>query len=128
MEWKIGVTGTAELTVTEAQTAKAVGSGNLTVFSTPHMVALMEEAACQCIKSDLEPGQSSVGTKLDVAHVSATPVGMTVRAEATLIAAEGRKLTFSVRAFDEAGLIGEGTHERFLILEEKFLKKTYEKR
>ena len=124
---ELGKIGTAELTVTEEVTAKAVGSGSLTVFSTPHMVALMEEAACRCIQDDLEDGQSSVGTKLDIAHVAATPIGMRVRAEAKLTAADGRRLTFAVSAFDDSGLIGEGTHERFIIFTEKFLGKTYAK-
>lgn len=124
---ELGIIGTAEQTVTEAVTAKAVGSGSLTVFSTPHMIALMEEAACRCIAPYLEEGQSSVGTRLDVAHLAATPVGMRVRAEARLTAEDGRKLTFAVAAFDETGKIGEGTHERFLILTDRFLQKTYAK-
>lgn len=124
---ELGIVGTAEQTVTEAVTAKTVGSGSLTVFSTPHMIALMEEAACRCIAPYLTAEQSSVGTRLDVKHLAATPVGMRVRAEAKLTAEDGRKLTFEVKAFDETGPIGEGTHERFLILTDRFLEKTYAK-
>ena len=127
MAYDLGARGIAEATVEKETTAKAVGSGNLLVFSTPHMIALMEEAACRCVKDWLEEGSATVGTKIDIEHLSATPVGMEVRAEATLTAAEGRKLCFTVEAYDEKGLIGKGTHERFIIQEEKFLAKTYDK-
>lgn len=127
MAYEIGSKGRAEANVTKEITAKAVGSGNLLVFSTPYMVALMEEAACQCVKEWLEEGTATVGTKLNVDHLSATPVGMDVYAEATLTAVDGRKLCFDVEAYDEKGLIGKGTHERFIIFEEKFLAKTYDK-
>ena len=123
----VGLKGRAEGIVTKENTALAAGSGSLEVFATPHMVALMEKAACAALDGALEAGQSSVGTRMDVAHSSATPVGMRVWAESELVAAEGKKLCFSVRAYDECGLIGEGTHERFVIGAERFLQKCYAK-
>ena len=119
----VGTKGTAQMTVTPEHTAKAVGSGMLEVFATPCMAALMEEAACTCVAPYLEEGESTVGTRLDIAHVSATPVGMKVTAECTLTAAEGRKLTFSVAVRDCVGPIGSGTHERFLIDADRFMEK-----
>lgn len=124
---EIGMKGSVEALVTKENTASAVGSGGLLVFGTPFMIAIMEKAACECINPYLEEGQSSVGTMLNVVHTSATPVGMEVRAEATLTAIDGRKLSFDVVAYDEKGEIGKGTHERFIINEEKFLAKTYDK-
>ena len=123
-----GIKGYAERIVTESDTAKAAGSGNLEVFATPFMVALMEKAACESIQPYLEEGQSSVGTKLDIAHYSATPVGMKVWAETEVIEVDGRKITFTVKAYDEVGFIGEGKHERFLIYSEKFVEKCYAKK
>ena len=127
MEMKIGKIGVAEAMVTKENTAAAVGSGCLLVYGTPYMIGLMEMAACNCVKEYMEEGQSTVGTLLNVAHTAATPVGMEVRAEAKLVAVEGRKLSFEVTAYDEKGEIGKGTHERFIIFEEKFLAKTYDK-
>ena len=118
MEPKIGSIGVAEAMVTRENTAAAAGSGSLLVFGTPYMIALMEKAACSALEGCLEAGCSTVGTLLNVAHTAATPVGMAVRAEAELTAVEGRKLSFTVTAFDEKGEIGKGTHERFIIFEE----------
>jgi len=123
-----GMKGSAVCTVEESNTAAAVGSGLLPVFSTPSMIALMECAACDAIAAELEPGMTSVGTKLDVSHDAATPMGMEVRAEAELTKAEGRHLFFIVRAYDEAGLIGQGLHERFIVNAERFLQKTNAKK
>lgn len=123
MPLTVGLKGRAETLVTKENTALAVGSGSLNVFATPMMVALMEKAAVNAIEGGLEAGQSSVGTHMDVSHDSATPLGMKVWAEAELTAVEGRALTFSVAAFDEAGSIGKGLHTRFLILSEKFIQK-----
>lgn len=123
MPLTVGLKGRAETVVTEGNTAAAVGSGSLNVFATPMMAALMEAAAVDALAGHLEEGQSSVGTRMDLSHDSATPVGMRVRAEAELTAIEGRALTFTVTAFDEAGPIGEGTHVRFLIQVEKFMAK-----
>ena len=122
-ELKAGLLGQAETTVNESNTAAAIGSGALPVFSTPHMIALMENAALMSVRPYLEEGMDTVGTKLDVAHVAATPVGMTVRAEAELIEIDRRRLVFSVKAWDEVELVGEGTHERFIVDMEKFTNK-----
>ena len=114
--------------MTPENTAAAVGSGSLPVFATPYMIALMENAACNAIADALEDGQSSVGTKLDVSHDAATPVGMHVTARAELIEVDRRRLVFRVTASDDAGPIGQGTHERFLIMAEKFLAKAEAKK
>ena len=124
---EIGAKYRVEITVSEAETAKAFGSGTLLVLATPKMIALMEEASYKCIDKFLEEGQSSVGTYLDVKHVAATPVGMKAYAEAEIIEIDGRRVVFSVEAYDEKGLIGEGKHERFIINSEKFVAKTYQK-
>ena len=113
----------SELVVPE-KTAASVGSGSLAVYATPAMLALMEKAACTAIESLLGEGETTVGTMLNVNHLSATPVGMKVSATAELLEHEGRKYVFRVTASDDAGLIGEGTHERFAVLSEKFMSKT----
>ncbi len=112
-----------KITVTKENCASAVGSGALDVFATPAMVALMENAACEVIKNSLEEGQSSVGTKVDVSHIKATPLGDEVQATATLLEIDGRRLVFRVSASDSKGIIGEGRHERFIVNVEKFLSK-----
>lgn len=127
MAIEVGIQGLAEALVEQADTAKEVGSGDLLVYATPCMVALMEGAAYESIAPYLAEGESSVGTKMDVTHLSATPVGMSVRAESVVTAVEGRKVTFSITAYDEAGEIGRATHERVVIKTERFLEKTYDK-
>lgn len=127
MAIEVGLQGLAEALVEQADTAKEVGSGDLLVYATPCMVALMEGAAWESIAPYLAEGESSVGTKMDVTHLSATPVGMSVRAESVVTAVEGRKVTFSITAYDEAGEIGRATHERVVIKTERFLEKTYDK-
>lgn len=119
-----GISGTAELTVTRNELAVNVGSGSLEVFATPMMVMLMEKAACSCIESYLENDETTVGTEMNVKHSSATPEGMKVRAEAVLTEVNGRELTFTVTASDEAGQIGSGIHKRFLVFGERFTQKT----
>jgi predicted thioesterase len=109
---KLGKTGTATATVTNQNTAIAVGSGSLAVFATPMLIALMERAACDCLASCLEDGQTSVGTAISVEHTAATPVGMEVTATATITAVFGRKIEFALTASDGAGEIGKGTHTR----------------
>lgn len=109
--------------VTKSSTAIAVRSGSLPVFATPAMAALMEEAACACVSPFLEEGETTVGISLSISHTSATPVGMNVYAQARLTAADGRLLTFEVRAWDDAGEIGHGTHERAVVTSERFLAK-----
>ena len=119
----VGLKGRAETVVAEGNTAAAVGSGLLPVFATPHMIALMEGAAVDAVQACMQEDEGTVGTRLDVSHDAATPIGMKVWAEAELTAVEGRKLTFAVAAFDEAGQIGHGTHERFIIAPSKFMAK-----
>lgn len=124
---KAGITGKQELTVDAGVSAKSVGSGLLDVFATPSMIALMEKTASESVAPYLEPGSGTVGTKINVAHTAATPLGMKVVCETKLTEVDGRRLVFEVKASDEAGEIGEGTHERFIIQNEKFQKKTDEK-
>ena len=121
---KVGIKNQIKKTVSNALTAKAMGSGRLDVFATPAMVAMMEEAAHPSVEAELEEGQGTVGTSMSVSHLSATPVGMEVTCESELIEVDGRKLVFEIKAMDEEGLIGEAKHERFIIDSEKFLAKT----
>ena len=127
MEIIVGMKGEVGTTVEREDTAMEVGSGSLLVYATPCMVALMEGAACEAIEEALAEGQTTVGTALNIEHVSATPVGLVVRAEATVTAVEGKVITFEVKAFDEAGEIGRGTHKRVIIHSQKFLERTYNK-
>ena len=124
---EIGAKFKVSIKVEEKDTAMRYGSGTLAVLATPRMIALMEESAYKCIEKYLDNGQSSVGTYLDVKHLSATPVGMEVYAESEITEVDGRKVVFSVKAYDAKGLIGEGKHERFIVLSEKFVAKTYQK-
>lgn len=121
----IGTKCQLHATVTEALTASAVGSGALPVFATPMMCALMENAAMTCLQSFLEEGQGSVGTHLDISHDAPTPVGMEVFAEAEItgVSENGKMVDFAVKAWDEKGPIGAGTHTRAIIKNEKFLAK-----
>lgn len=127
MEIVIGMKGEVSTTVEREDTASVVGSGCLLVYATPCMVALMEGAACEAIAAALPEDKTSVGTELNISHLSATPVGMDVRAEAEVTAVEGNMLTFAVTAYDEKGKIGEGTHKRAIITAQRFLEKTYAK-
>lgn len=127
MSVTVGLKGRAETVVTDANTAKAACSGALPVFGTPFMCALMEEAAWKSIAPHLEPGQSTVGTRLEVSHDSATPVGMKVWAETEITEVDGKRLVLTVAAFDERGPIGRGTHERFIVTDERFLAKCAKK-
>lgn len=127
MEITVGMKGEVATLVEREDTAKEVGSGSLLVYATPCMVAMMEGAACEAIAPALEETQTSVGTALNIEHISATPVGLDVRAEAEVIAVEGKVLTFSVKAFDESGEIGHGTHKRVIVNTQRFLDKAYSK-
>ena len=127
MSITVGLKGRAETVVSDSNTAQAACSGALPVFGTPFMCALMEEAAWKSIAPHLEPGQSTVGTKLDITHDSATPVGMKVWAESEVTQVDGKRLVLKVAAFDERGPIGQGTHERFIVTDERFLSKTARK-
>lgn len=122
-----GIRGREELLVTKELTAKELGSGTLNVFGTPAMIALMEKTAWKSVQDYLEEGQGTVGIALDIKHLSATPLGMKVICESELTKVDGKKLTFSLKVFDEKGLIGEGRHERFIVSNEKFQSKTDEK-
>lgn len=124
---QIGKKNQIKTIVKETDTAKTLGSGELAVLATPRMIALMEECAYKCISSDLEVGATTVGTLMNVKHVSATPIGMEVTIEAEITENEGRRVCFLVKAYDECGLIGEGIHERFIVYSEKFTEKTYAK-
>lgn len=123
----VGLKGRAETVVTESNTAAAVGSGLVPVFATPFMIAIMENAAVNALLPHLAEDEGSVGTHLDVSHDAATPIGMKVWADAEVIAVDGKKITFSVTAFDEVGPIGKGIHERFIIKPERFMAKTQAK-
>lgn len=127
MEITIGLKGEARTVAEREDTAQEVGSGSLLVYATPCMVALMEGAACEAIAECLPEEKTSVGTFLEISHLSATPVGMEVWAEAEVTAVEGSVITFQVTAYDEAGKIGEGTHKRAVITTQRFLDKTYSK-
>lgn len=118
-----GIKAEKSLTVTDANTAKTMGSGTLDVFATPAMVALIEQTAYTSIESELEPGWGSVGTSLNIQHLSATPVGMTVTATTELVEVDRRRLVFHAEVYDEKGLVGKGTHERFLVENKKFQAK-----
>jgi predicted thioesterase len=125
---KPGMKGEKQVTVNDKNTAASFGSGGLAVYSTPSMIALMEGAAVKAVDSGLPEGFSTVGTELNVKHLSATPPGMTVRAIGELLEIDGRRLLFRVEAWDDSGKIGEGTHGRFIVENEKFLKKCREKK
>ena len=118
-----GLIGNAQVKVTEANIAATMKSGSLTVFATPAMCALMEEAACAAVNAHLEADSGTVGISLNITHDRATAMGDTVTATAKLVEVNGRKLTFEVSATDSKGTIGKGTHERFIINNEKFMAK-----
>lgn len=127
MAVEVGIKGEASALVEQEDAAKLVGSGDLLVYATPCMVALMEGAAYESVAPFLAEGESSVGTRMDVTHSAATPVGMAVRAESIVTAVEGRKLSFDIVAYDEKGEIGRAKHERVIVKAERFLEKTYDK-
>ena len=128
MSVTVGLKGRAEALVTESNTATAACSGALPVFGTPFLCALMEEAAWKSIAPHLEAGQSTVGTRLDISHDSATPVGMKVWAESEVTQVDGRRIELKVAAYDEKGPIGQGTHQRFIVQNEKFLARAAAKK
>lgn len=118
-----GIKGRQEVMVEEGNCASAVGSGLLKVFATPAMIALMEKTAWMSVAPELGEGEGTVGTLLNVTHDAPTPIGMKVWCESTLEEVDGRRLVFSVEAFDEKGRIGGGRHERFIVGNEKFQAK-----
>ena len=122
-----GTKNTLERKVTEELSALSMGSGTLRVFATPAMIALIEETCWRSVAQQLEEGQGTVGTLLNVKHLATTPLGMTVKCESELIEVDGRRIVFSVNVYDETGLVGSGTHERFIINESKFQAKANSK-
>lgn len=125
---EIGIAGKQEIVVTKELTAEVIGSGLLPVYSTPSMIAFMENTASKSVEEFLEEGQGTVGTSLNIKHLSATAVGKAVTCESKLIEVDRKRLVFEVKAFDEAGLIGEGIHERFIIDNKKFMERTLNKK
>ncbi|MCL2558591.1 MAG: hypothetical protein FWE09_08950 [Treponema sp.] len=121
---KAGMTGEARVTVSEANTAKAMGSGSLEVFATPALLALMEKAACAAISGALESGQSSVGSFASLDHVVASVPGAEVVAVAEVVGTHGRRVSFHVRAYDGGGEIGRGIHERAVVDSARFMEKS----
>ncbi len=122
-----GLKGRARMVVGTNDTAPRVGSGHIAVLATPMMISLMEEAALAAIEHLLPEGKQSLGTRMDASHIAATPIGMKVEALAELVAVDGRKLTFRIRARDEQDLIGEGVHERVVVTASSFQKRINEK-
>ena len=123
-----GIKGRREQTVTPEMSAARIGSGLVEVFATPMMVALIEQTCLESVLPYLEEGQGTVGTLVNVTHSAATPVGMRVWCDSELVEVDRRRLVFSVKAYDECGLIGEGSHERFIIDTAKFQAKIDAKR
>ena len=124
----IGTKHEVKATVTDEVTAAKMKSGSLAVLATPFMVALMEQAAAELCEKFTQEGISTVGTSLNIKHLAPTPVGAEVKAVAELLSFDGRKAQFKVEAYDEAGLIGEGTHDRFTIKIDKFMDKANERK
>ena len=120
---EIGLKYESQTVVTSANTALTLGSGDMEVFATPAMVALMENAAMLAVKDYLPEGSATVGTQMNTSHIKASVLGATITASATLTAVEGRRLEFEVKAWDEKGVIGEGSHTRFIVDRERFLSK-----
>ena len=123
MTLEVGMRGEASLVVGEEQTAAAFGAGGVHVFGTPMMIGLMENAAWQLVQPELPPGETTVGTLVNVRHLAATPIGGHVVATAELIEIDGRRFVFKVSARDDTQIIGEGTHERYQIVLERFLER-----
>lgn len=128
MALTVGVTGEITTSVEPSMLASAVGSGLLDVLSTPSMIGLMEGAAARAVAPLLPEGQVTVGTRVDIRHLAASPLGANVRARAELAEIDGRKLTFRVEAFDEQEKIGEGTHERAIVDPQRLLARVLQKR
>ena len=128
IKMEIGTVHEINITVDENMTAASMKSGSLDVLATPYMIALMEQASAELCQKYLPEGLSSVGTMVNIQHLAATSIGAPVRAVATLTDFDGRKASFEVVAYDNAGVIGKGTHERFTIKIDSFLKKTQERK
>lgn len=124
MSLRLGLTGEATTLVSSENTAAALASGSVDVFSTPMMIALMENASLRAVAEELEEGQITVGTLVNVKHLAATPLGQQVRAVAELLEIDRRRLVFKVEAYDEKQKIGEGVHERFIVKRDRFQQKS----
>lgn len=120
---ELGLKHESATVVSETNSAKTLGSGDMDVFATPAMVVLMENAAMLAVAAELPEGSATVGTQMNTSHIKASPIGATITASAELTAVDGRKLTFAVKAWDEKGVIGEGEHTRFIVDRERFLSK-----
>lgn len=125
---EVGLKGEARQAVTPDQTAEAFGSGLVPVYATPAMVALMEKAAVAALGDYLAPDETTVGVGLDVTHLAATPLGDDVRAQAELVAVDGRRLSFKLTAWDSTEKIGEGRHDRIIVARARFLARVSQKR
>ncbi len=126
MTLEVGMRGEASIVVGESETAAAFGAGGVKVFGTPVMIGLMENAAWRLVQPELNPGETTVGTLVNVRHLAATPMGKTFTATAELVEIDGRRLVFRVTARDDKQLVGEGTHERSRILLDRFLARLTE--
>jgi len=124
---QIGMTGTATLVVGSNDTALRVGSGSSAVLATPVMITLAEEAALDAVESYLAAGKQTLGTLVNISHIAATPIGMTVVARATLSKIDGRMLEFAIHVSDEQEVIGEGQHNRVVVSTDRFQKRIDEK-
>lgn len=125
---KQGLLGKEQIIVSHSNCALTMGSGSLEVYATPAMVALMECAAANSVKAHLEPGKTTVGVSIDVKHVSATPLGMTITCESELVEVDGKRLVFRITASDKCGVIGTATHERMIIDVKRFMEKAASKK
>ena len=123
----IGARAEAAITVEQANTASAMGSGNVPVFATPAMVTLMERAAVRALERFLDEGETSVGAGHNIRHTSPIPIGRRVRAEARVQSVDGRRVVFDVRAYDSAEEVGAGTHERVVVDRDAFIWKAASK-
>ncbi len=123
----VGISNEIVKQVTEHDSAVAVGSGMVEVYATPAMAALMEETCMMSVQPELEEGCGTVGTALNVTHISATPIGMEVRCVSKLVEVDGRKLVFDIQVFDDIGLVGQGMHERFIVQNDNFMQKAQRK-
>ena len=120
---EVGLKYQSRVVVSEHNTALKLGSGDMEVFATPAMIALMENAAMNAVASHLDVGATTVGTMMKSSHIKASALGANIVAEAELVAIDGRRLCFAVKAWDDKGVIGEGEHERFIVDRERFLSK-----
>ena len=119
-----GIKGKITITVDASVSAKMAASGEMDVFGTPYVIALMEQTADKSVRPYLEDGCATVGTLVNIRHTAATPMGMQVYAESELVEVDGRRLVFKVAVFDEVGQVADGMHERFIIFKDKFMQKT----